>query len=144
MDSDDMEAKLFSDNCVILDSEFPFDELPLIIGRSPEATIRVGDRWASRRHCEITERDGLLVVRDLGSTHGTLLNGQPITESTLTPGDKLTVGLVTLLVSSDQRRLQLNAGHNSAPSAGGSSMVLRAAAAKARQIVEGISRRKPR
>ena len=43
-DSDEMEAKLFSDNGVILDSEFPLDELPLIIGRSPEANIRVVDR----------------------------------------------------------------------------------------------------
>ena len=138
-----MEARLFSDNCVILDSKFPVDELPLIIGRSPEVAIRVGDRLASRRHCEIAEKDGLLVVRDLGSSHGTLLNGQPVTESTLTPGDKLTVGLTTLLVSSNLRHLQLNAGHDGEPGASGSMPGLRAAAARARQIVEAISRRIP-
>ena len=139
-----MEARLFSDNCVILDSKFPVDELPLIIGRSPEVTIQVDDRWVSRRHCEIAERDGLLVVRDLGSTHGTLLNRQPITESTLTPGDKITVGITNLLVSKNLRHLQLNAGHDPEPGASGSASVLRTAAAKARQIVETISRRKPR
>lgn len=116
-----MEAKLLSDNGVILDSEFPLDELPLVIGRSPDATIRVADRWVSRRHCEIAERDGSLVVRDLGSSHGTLLNGQLITESTLTPGDKLTVGLTTLLVWDN--------GYNLESSAGGSTMVLRAVTA---------------
>jgi pSer/pThr/pTyr-binding forkhead associated (FHA) protein len=139
-----MEAKSFNDNGEIFNGDVPLDNLPIVIGRSLEATLRVGDRWASRRHCEIIERDGVLVVRDLGSTHGTLLNGQPITESILTPGDKLTVGLTTLLLSSDERYLKLHTGHDSEPSPGSSTMVLRAAAAKAGQIVEGVSRRKPR
>ena len=117
--SDEMEAKLLCNNGVILDSEFLLDELPLVIGRSPEANICVVDRWVSRRHCEIAERDGLLVVRDLGSTHGTRLNGQPITESTLTPGDELTVGLTTFLV--------LDNGHNLQSSAGDSTLILRGA-----------------
>ena len=139
-----MEAKLLSDNGVLFDSEFSLDKLPIVIGRSLEATLRVEDRWASRRHCEIIEREGVLVVRDLGSTHGTLLNGQSITESTLTPGDRLTVGLTTLLLSSDERYLELQTGYDSEPSPSNSTMVLRVAAAKARQIVEEISRRKPR
>ena len=143
-DSIDMETKLISDNSEVLEHQFPLDKLPLVVGRSLEAAIRIVDRWASRRHCEIAESDGSLVVRDLGSTHGTLLNGQAITESPLIPGDKLTIGLTTFLVSDDQRRLRSNARHNYQSSAGGSTLVLRDAAAEAQQIVEEISRRNPR
>jgi pSer/pThr/pTyr-binding forkhead associated (FHA) protein len=135
-DSGEMEAKLLSDNDVIVDSEFPLDKLPLVIGRSLEATLRVGDRWASRCHCEIAERDGLLVVRDLGSTHGTFLNGLSVTESTLTADDKLTVGLTTFLVRDN--------GHNLQSSEVDSTLVLSTAAAKPRVTVEEVSRRKPR
>ena len=67
--------------------------LPVTIGRDAEAEIRVDDRWASRRHCQIEESDGTLVVRDLESRNGTLINGNHVTESPLMPGDKLTVGM---------------------------------------------------
>ncbi|HUT12684.1 MAG TPA: FHA domain-containing protein [Thermoguttaceae bacterium] len=67
--------------------------LPTTIGRSAEAAIHLDDCWASRRHCEIDEIDGTLVVRDLGSTHGTFVNGHRITEARLLPGDMLTIGI---------------------------------------------------
>jgi pSer/pThr/pTyr-binding forkhead associated (FHA) protein len=73
-----------------------FSELPVIVGRGPEAGIRLGDAWVSRCHCEIAELDGALVVRDLGSRHGTLVNRQPVSESLLLPGDELLVGLTSL------------------------------------------------
>lgn len=71
----------------------------MTIGRGSEVDVRLEDRWASRRHCEITESDGTLMVRDLGSTHGTLVNGVLQKESRLEIGDQLTVGLLTLVVS---------------------------------------------
>lgn len=78
---------------------FVLDRFPMIIGRGSEVDIHVEDRWGSRRHCEITEVDGALMVRDLGSTHGTLVNGVLQEESRLEIGDQLTVGLSTLVVS---------------------------------------------
>lgn len=136
-----MEAKLISDNEEVLAHQFPLAKVPLVIGRSVEAAIQVGDRWVSRHHCEISERDGSLVVRDLGSTHGTLLNGEPITESPLMPGDKLTVGLTTFWVSSDQRLLRSNVGQHSSA---GSTILPDAHAAKKREIAEELSKQKPR
>ena len=67
-------------------------ELPLLIGRSPLAKIRLDDTFVSRCHCEIEEVSGTLLVRDLGSTHGTLVNGQAIIQSPLRLGDTLTIG----------------------------------------------------
>jgi pSer/pThr/pTyr-binding forkhead associated (FHA) protein len=43
----------------------------------------------SKMHCLIVKTDGLLFVRDLGSTNGTKVNGQRITRGALLPGDEL-------------------------------------------------------
>jgi pSer/pThr/pTyr-binding forkhead associated (FHA) protein len=67
--------------------------LPAIVGRMPGADLVVEDRWVSRIHCEISEIDGTLVVRDLGSRNGTMVNGHHVKEAHLLPGDRLTVGL---------------------------------------------------
>ena len=51
------------------------------------------DRWVSRRHWEVVDEEGVLVVRDLGSKYGTFVNGRPISQAALLPGDMLSVGL---------------------------------------------------
>jgi pSer/pThr/pTyr-binding forkhead associated (FHA) protein len=76
-------------------SKLVLKKLPVVIGRGTDAEVRLPDRWASRRHCEIYEIEGAPVVRDLGSTHGTFINGHQVTESHLMPGDRLTVGLTS-------------------------------------------------
>lgn len=70
--------------------------LPAVIGRSSDAQVRVTDPWVSRRHCEIDRADGTLVVRDLGSKHGTFVNGERTGVAHLLPGDRLTIGATSL------------------------------------------------
>ena len=82
-------------------TEFVFDRFPVIIGRSEDADVTLDDRWASRRHCLIESQDGVLVVRDLDSKHGTLLNDAVISEAVLKPGDTLSIGLSTLTATYD-------------------------------------------
>lgn len=74
------------------------DEFPVLIGRSPEADIQLNDHWVSRFHCAIDECGGMLVVRDLGSQNGTLVNDASIRETQLLPGDHLVVGLSTFRI----------------------------------------------
>ena len=52
----------------------------------------------SRRHCQLDEVGGLLVVRDLGSRYGTYVNGMRVAEARL-PDDKLTVGLTSFVAT---------------------------------------------
>lgn len=59
--------------------------LPLLIGRSEEARLRIAQDSVSRRHCELVERDGDVVVRDLKSTNGTLVDGVEIAAETDVP-----------------------------------------------------------
>ncbi len=108
-------------------------DLPLVIGRGPDTGLRLSDRWVSRRNCEIYEIDGVLWVRDLDSSNGTLLNGSPITESHLMPGDELAVGMTTFVIA-----------YGDEPPAtprSSSTLVLREAAALALRVANQLTRR---
>ena len=78
--------------------EIPLGEFPLRLGRSPSADVCIDDRWVSRYHCEIDYDKDALTVRDLGSKHGTFVNGQPVNRVRLHPGDELSLGLSRFLV----------------------------------------------
>jgi pSer/pThr/pTyr-binding forkhead associated (FHA) protein len=65
------------------------ERFPFRIGRSESADLRVDSVEISREHAEIVERNGMWLVRDLGSTNGTQVNGKPIKETLLSDGDIL-------------------------------------------------------
>jgi two-component system, cell cycle response regulator len=69
-----------------------------VVGRGPDAQIRLGDTGVSREHAELLVSAGRVSVRDLGSTNGTFLNGVRADARGLADGDKLVVGAATLLV----------------------------------------------
>ncbi len=70
--------------------------LPTVIGRGREASLTLPHPLVSRRHTEIFEHDGRLVVRDLGSLNGTFVNNQRIEgDQVLEPNQLLTLGNVT-------------------------------------------------
>jgi len=73
--------------------------LPTVIGRSDEATVKVPNSVVSRKHCEIYQNQGELLVRDLGSVNGTFVNNQRVSEAIpLSADDLLRVGPVVLRV----------------------------------------------
>jgi diguanylate cyclase (GGDEF)-like protein len=76
----------------------PLERDQVIIGRALEADVRLNDFRASRLHARITsnnERDSQTTtyrITDLGSTNGTLVNGESVTEAVLNDGDKIEIG----------------------------------------------------
>ena len=78
--------------------------LPVMVGRGPDADIHLADCWASRRHCEIDQISGTLVVRDIGSRNGTFVDGERVTQAHLLPGAKLAVGLNSIEVQYKRKR----------------------------------------
>jgi len=64
-----------------------------LIGRGEECHLRPRSEAVSRRHCEIKIESNQILITDLKSKNGTLVNGQPI-EGTLVlqPGDEIQVG----------------------------------------------------
>jgi CheY-like chemotaxis protein len=66
---------------------------PCLIGRGTDCDVRLFDPGLSRHHCRLHWRDDRLVVEDLGSRNGTLVNGQKVKEARgLAEGDLLSVG----------------------------------------------------
>ena len=72
---------------------------PLVVGRAPGADIVVDAEFVSARHARLTPLADHLIVEDLGSTNGTLVNGRVVTEPhVLADGDKINIGDVVLQV----------------------------------------------
>ncbi|MDC0708322.1 FHA domain-containing protein [Stigmatella sp. ncwal1] len=72
----------------------------LLIGRSPPATVLLEDDSISRKHAEVERTpQGKVMLRDLGSANGTLLNGEPMGPEPveLAPGDVLQFGMVEVV-----------------------------------------------
>lgn len=88
-----MKLKLLCQDPLASPREIVLDRFPVELGRGESVTLRIDDRWLSRRHCRIDLAGDVLTVCDLGSLHGTYVNGQCITKSKLLPGDELCVGL---------------------------------------------------
>ncbi len=66
-------------------------------GRHPESDIFLDDITVSRRHVEISPKDGGYSVRDLGSLNGTYVNRERIDEVPLAPGDEVQIGKFKLV-----------------------------------------------
>jgi tetratricopeptide (TPR) repeat protein len=69
------------------------------IGRAADAEIQLLDNGVSSWHCELEITSDGVIVRDLGSTNGTYINGQLIREATLRAGQWLTVGASQLILT---------------------------------------------
>jgi hypothetical protein len=70
-------------------------------GRSPDAEIFLDDVTVSRHHAAFEVVDGTLLVRDLGSTNGTYVNGSRCEESMLEVGDHVIIGRFHLIVAAE-------------------------------------------
>jgi hypothetical protein len=70
----------------------PLGERVATIGRLPECEIKLDDPNVSRRHAELAPSGDSFLVRDLGSTNGTKVNGIRVTERLLEDGDEVVLG----------------------------------------------------
>ncbi len=69
------------------------------IGRAPDNDVVVGDPATSGHHGRIEVRTGSFWISDLGSTNGTLVNGEPVIEKQLSDGDTIAIGQNTVRFS---------------------------------------------
>jgi len=72
--------------------EFPLEPGEHSIGRGEDSTMQLLDPRVSRTHARLIVARGACRVEDLGSTDGTYLNGERVTEASLKDGDKLRFG----------------------------------------------------
>jgi pSer/pThr/pTyr-binding forkhead associated (FHA) protein len=110
----------------------------LVVGRRESADIVLRFPNVSGRHCELVVSEGYWVVRDLGSSNGTKVNGARVSEQRLEPGDTLSVAKHDFEINYVPSRLGASAtAADHAPQAGlfGRSL-LETAGLEARRIPE--------
>ncbi len=64
----------------------------LRLGRSPDNDVILRDPATSGHHARLERRGDQFWIVDLGSTNGTLVNGEPVQEKELKHGDRVTIG----------------------------------------------------
>ena len=80
------------------------DGAPVTVGRSRACALPLSDPNASKEHLRLQWEDGAWVMTDLGSSHGTRVNGQPAERAVLAPFDRIAVGDTVMIFESDAPR----------------------------------------
>jgi pSer/pThr/pTyr-binding forkhead associated (FHA) protein len=75
---------------------YPLQMGSTVIGRGDQANLRLPDVGISRRHARLDFDGAQVVLTDLGSTNGTMVNGQRVSAVALNPGDMIQLGTTTL------------------------------------------------
>ena len=71
------------------------------IGRVEDNTLQIVETSISSHHCEVLLRGSEVMVRDLNSTNGTYINGEPVTERVIKPGQILRLGEILMRLEAD-------------------------------------------
>ncbi len=86
------QIRLVSHKAEIPNFEISVERLPVTLGRSKNADVQVLDPLVSRFQCRFEEEGGAVVLKDLQSKNGTLVNGAMIESCPLKAGDILLIG----------------------------------------------------
>ena len=73
--------------------QVPVKRSPFVIGRLNECDLTLADKRISRRHAQLLLERGGFAIEDLGSRHGTLVNGETVRHRRLAVGDRIGFGI---------------------------------------------------
>ena len=78
------------------------DRAMVVVGRHPSCDTRLDSLRVSRHHCCMTQENGEVMVRDLGSTNGIRINGQRVEIGRIRPGDELSIAHIRYRLENGQ------------------------------------------
>ncbi len=125
---------------------YPLPGERTVIGAHPLADVEIADAAMSKFHCEIRLADGTPLVRDLGSTNGTFVDGVPVLEAPLRHESVLTLGRTSLRFDIGPRHIAIPLSPRerfgrllgrSAPMRAAFALLERAAASDATVLLQG-------
>lgn len=82
---------------------YDLTEEKVTVGRLPDNTISIDDASISSHHAELQLETEGYRLRDLGSTNGTFVNGEQITEAVLRHGDQVRFGKVDGVLTNEEQ-----------------------------------------
>jgi Nif-specific regulatory protein len=96
-----MQPHLFVLSGPLKGAVLELDQGTTLVGRDPSCRLYIDDTRVSRRHCELVRTAEQVLVRDANSRNGVLVNGVPVKEHILEPGDQIQVGNSILFFTVD-------------------------------------------
>ncbi len=87
----------------------PISRPSTIVGRSDDCHIRIRSAGMSRKHCEVLVEGGSVSIRDFGSSNGTFVNQERVTEQPVSAGDLVSVGGLVFMVEVDGEPSEIDA-----------------------------------
>jgi len=84
---------------------FDVTEEKTSVGRLEDNKVCIPEASVSSHHCEMQAKGDDILIKDLGSTNGTFINGEQIKEATLKPGQALRLGTVELKFETGKRQM---------------------------------------
>jgi FHA domain len=78
------------------------DRAMVVVGRHPSCDTRLDSLRVSRHHCCMTQENGEVMVRDLGSTNGIRINGQRVEIGRIRAGDELSIAHIRYRLENGQ------------------------------------------
>lgn len=95
-DKTEMEGEIAGTLTIIVKGEeigtFDITPTPIIVGRDPRSDVVINSETISKSHLKITPQEDQFLLVDLGSTNGTYVNKEKITETLVTPDDMVQLG----------------------------------------------------
>ena len=89
----DLKAFLVFEEGTVQERIWPVDLEAVTLGRGRGNVVQIrDDAGVSRRHATLQREDDTYILRDEGSTKGTLVDGEPVTEAVLAGGERITLG----------------------------------------------------
>jgi hypothetical protein len=101
----DLPAGVIPENAFLIvdgTSIFTLEAALVNIGRRPDNHLVLRDERVSRLHAQLRAIEGRYVIFDLDSTGGTQVNGQPVKEQVLSPGDVISLSGLPLVYGQDE------------------------------------------
>jgi pSer/pThr/pTyr-binding forkhead associated (FHA) protein len=93
-------------NGVAKGTVFVLGDVPAVVGRSPEAHLRVGDPWISSMHAMFERRDDGLWVVDLESRNGVFVGGERVAEARVPDGTVVRLGRTEIQIAAVRARTE--------------------------------------
>ena len=85
----------------------PFSPPEMIIGRDPRVDLFIDNLGVSRHHAKVWWERGRFVLRDLGSSNGTMVNGERIDETPIQESDVIKIGKFQIVFSEREQEIQV-------------------------------------